>query len=57
MTDDRYSVPLIWPGFLGPVARVCLRQVPCPVVVVAPDYRRARDLCPYGAAVTAGTLG
>ena len=28
-------------GFLGPVARACLRHSPCPVVVVAPDSRRA----------------
>jgi nucleotide-binding universal stress UspA family protein len=28
-------------GFLGPVGRACLRQAPCPVVIVVPDSRRA----------------
>jgi nucleotide-binding universal stress UspA family protein len=28
-------------GFLGPVARACLRQAPCPVVIVVPDSRPA----------------
>jgi nucleotide-binding universal stress UspA family protein len=27
--------------FLGPAARACLRRAPCPVVIVAPDSRRA----------------
>ncbi len=29
---------------MGPVARSCLRLAPCPVVVVCPDDRPARDL-------------
>ena len=29
---------------MGPVARSCLRLAPCPVVVVCPDDRSARDL-------------
>ena len=28
-------------GFLGPVARACLRQAPCPVVIVVPDSPHA----------------
>jgi nucleotide-binding universal stress UspA family protein len=28
-------------GFLGPVARACLRQARCPVVIVVPDSGRA----------------
>jgi len=28
-------------GFLGPVARACLREAPCPVVIVVPDSGRA----------------
>ena len=33
-------------GFLGPVARACLRQAPCPVVIVVPDSRRAAASSP-----------
>jgi nucleotide-binding universal stress UspA family protein len=32
------------PQAMGPVARACLRLARCPVVVVAPDDRPARDL-------------
>jgi nucleotide-binding universal stress UspA family protein len=28
-------------GFLGPVARACMRQAPCPVVIVVPESRHA----------------
>jgi nucleotide-binding universal stress UspA family protein len=28
-------------GFLGPVARACLREAPCPVVIVVPDSEHA----------------
>jgi nucleotide-binding universal stress UspA family protein len=31
------------PGLLGPVTRACLRNAPCPVVVIAADARRGRS--------------
>jgi nucleotide-binding universal stress UspA family protein len=31
------------PGLLGPITRACLRNAPCPVVVIAADSQRGRS--------------
>lgn len=43
--------------FIGPVARACLRQAPCPVVIIAADHWRSAEVpAPQSVAVPAATV-